>query len=62
MLRKFKWQAGYASFSVSPSKLSALVEYIDSQEEHHRHVTFQQEYRKLLRLHNIPFDERWVWD
>jgi putative transposase len=62
MLRKFKWQAGYASFSVSPSKLNALLEYIENQEEHHRQVTFQEEYRQLLRRHNVPFDERWMWD
>ncbi len=62
MLKKFKWQRGYAGFSVSPSQLGKLVDYIDNQEEHHRHETFQDEYRRLLRLHEVDFDERWVWD
>ncbi len=62
MLKKFKWQRGYAAFSVSPSQLGKLIHYIDNQEEHHRRESFQEEYRRLLRLHEVEFDERWVWD
>ena len=58
----FKWQRGYAGFSVGPSQLGKLVDYIDNQEEHHRHETFQDEYRRLLHLPEVDFDERWVWD
>ena len=34
----------------------------ENQEEHHRKMTFQDEFRALLRRHNIEFDERYVWD
>ena len=58
----FAWQAGYGVFSVSPSNLEAVRKYIENQEEHHRHVTFQDEFRELLRKHGIEWDERYVWD
>ncbi len=60
--RGFFWQRGYGAFSVSPSQLHAVFSYIESQQEHHRTRTFQEEYRELLRRHNVEFDERYVWD
>jgi REP element-mobilizing transposase RayT len=58
----FHWQSGYGIFSVSPSHRAALEIYIAGQAEHHRVVTFQDEYRKLLQKYGIEFDERYVWD
>ena len=58
----FFWQRGYGAFSVSPSQLEAVMEYVDTQQEHHRTRTFQEEYRELLRRHGMDFDERYVWD
>jgi REP element-mobilizing transposase RayT len=60
--RNFFWQRGYGAFSVSPSQLEAVVQYIDAQPEHHRTRTFQEEYREMLRRHGVDFDERYVWD
>jgi putative transposase len=60
--RLFFWQRGYAAFSVSPSQLEAVLQYIEEQQEHHRTRTFQEEYRELLRKHGVDFDERYVWD
>jgi len=36
----FKWQAGYASFSVSESRVESVEKYVSSQEEHHGKVMF----------------------
>lgn len=58
----FHWQGGYGIFSISPSHRPALEKYIDNQAEHHRKVTFQEEYRRLLDRYDIAFDERYVWD
>ena len=58
----FRWQTGYAAFSVSRSQTDAVRRYIDSQEEHHRRVTFEAEFVELLRLHQVPYDERTLWD
>lgn len=32
------------------------------QEEHHRTMTFQEEYRRFLEKHGVEWDERYVWD
>jgi putative transposase len=58
----FQWQAGYGAFSVSQSQKSRVEDYVRSQEEHHRQSSFQDEFRELLRKHNIAFDEQYVWD
>ena len=60
--RGFSWQRGYGAFSVSPSQLEAVLQYIDGQQEHHRTRTFQEEYRELLHKHDVEFDERYIWD
>ena len=61
-LRAFQWQNGYGGFSVSPSQIRAASEYIDRQDEHHRVVNFQDEFRKFLRKYGVEYDERYVWD
>ena len=59
---RFAWQSGYAAFAVSQSSVADVTRYIEGQEEHHRTMTFQDEYRAFLRRHGIAFDERYVWD
>ena len=61
-LATFAWQRGYGAFSVGPSDLDALLHYIDTQEEHHRTRTFQDEYRAFLKKYGIDYNERYVWD
>jgi REP element-mobilizing transposase RayT len=61
-LRDFFWQNGYGAFSISPSHVELLRTYIANQEEHHRVVTFQEEFRGLLRKYGIEWDEKYVWD
>jgi putative transposase len=61
-LASFYWQNGYGAFSISPSHVEALKEYIANQEEHHRQETFQEEFRRLLKKYGVEYDERYVWD
>jgi putative transposase len=58
----FAWQSGYGAFSVSHSNDPGVRRYIASQEEHHRRVTFQEEFLEFLKRHEIPYDERYIWD
>jgi REP element-mobilizing transposase RayT len=60
--RGFYWQRGYGAFSVSPSQVDAVLQYVTDQEEHHRTRSFQEEYRDFLTKYGIEFDERYVWD
>jgi REP element-mobilizing transposase RayT len=59
---KFAWQNGYGIFSVSHSDIERVKNYIKTQEEHHRHKTFQEEFREFLKAYEIEYDERYMWD
>jgi REP element-mobilizing transposase RayT len=59
---KFQWQNGYGAFSVSESNKDSVIKYIVGQAEHHKKLSFQDEYRKFLIRHKISFDEKYVWD
>ena len=61
-LTDFHWQAGYGAFSVSQSNVEQVRQYVANQESHHRQRTFQDEFRELLRRHELEWDERSVWD
>jgi REP element-mobilizing transposase RayT len=58
----FQWQSGYGAFSVSQSAVVEVIDYIRDQAEHHRKITFQDEFRRFLQRYEIEFDERYVWD
>ena len=58
----FFWQEGYGAFSVSNSHVDAVIAYIKGQEEHHRKVSFQDEFRKICQLYKAELDERYAWD
>ena len=57
----FGWQDGYGAFTASPSCVPAIVKYIATQREHHRHQTFEEEYLAFLERHGIEFDERYAF-
>ena len=61
-LADFYWQRGNGAFSISPSHVDALKQYIADQEEHHRRESFQDEFRRLCRKYGLEIDERYVWD
>jgi hypothetical protein len=59
--RSFAWQRGYGAFTVSESRRAAVIRYIQDQEKHHRRISFQEEFLKLLANHGVEFDERYIW-
>ena len=58
----FAWQNGYGAFSIGQSSFDNVRQYIQNQEERHKTVKFQDEFRAFLRKYNIEYDERYVWD
>jgi len=60
--KHFAWQAGYAAFTVSISRVDAARDYIAAQQTHHSRVSFQEEFLTLLRKHGLAFDARDVSD
>lgn len=61
-LSQFYWQDGYGAFSVNPSEVDLVINYIANQKEHHKKKSFQEEYRAFLKKYNVDYDERYVWD
>jgi putative transposase len=58
----FAWQAGYGAFSCGQSQLPVLINYIENQNEHHRDKKFEEELIELLKLYEVEYDERYLWD
>jgi len=50
---KLLWGRGYGAFSVSPSNLDKVCKYIANQEEHHKKVTFEEEFNKFLKAYGV---------
>ncbi|MCC6284378.1 MAG: transposase [Phycisphaerales bacterium] len=61
-LGSFAWQEGYSVITVSKSQEGAVKAYIAGQHEHHKKEDFKSELSRMLRLHEIEFDEKYVFD
>ena len=59
-LKNFTWQRGYGAFTVSQSHVRSVCSYIERQKEHHRRISFRDEFLVFLRRNEIEFDERFV--
>ena len=58
---RFAWQGGYGGFSVSPSLHDKTKHYIENQEEHHKKMTFKEEYILFLNEYGIDYNENYLW-
>ena len=58
----FAWQRGFGAFSVSASNIEAVHDYIRNQAEHHKQLTFKDEFRALLQRHGIEFVEQYLFE
>ena len=53
LLTKFAWQVGYAVFLVSESQMKSVTQYICNQKEHHKKLSFKEEWDRFLKLNKI---------
>ena len=53
------WADGYAALTYAYRDKEIIINYIINQQEHHKKVSFVEEYRKLLNEHEIKIDERY---
>jgi REP element-mobilizing transposase RayT len=60
--KNFRWQNGYAAFSVDQSNIERIKNYITNQKIHHQKKSFREEYLLLAKKYEMPFDERYMWD
>lgn len=59
---KFEWQEGYGAFSYSKSHVSSVISYIENQEEHHKKISFRDEYLEFLKKFEIEYNEKYIFD
>jgi REP element-mobilizing transposase RayT len=55
------WGEGYAALSYSLRDKDMIVKYIINQQEHHKKVSFKDEYKAFIKEMGLEFDER-DWD
>jgi putative transposase len=56
--KKFAWQAGFGAFSVSESTVELVERYIENQNEHHREMSFLDEYEEFMDIHGVNYTSR----
>lgn len=56
-----EWQTGYGAFTYSEREKEMIINYIENQKEHHQNVSFEVEYKDLLKSHGVEFDEKYLW-
>lgn len=61
-LEDFEWQRGFVAVSVSPTEVAEVQKSIAFQARRHRTMTFQEEYLKLLKDNDIPFEADDLWE
>ena len=57
---QFAWQESASAFSVSKSDVDKVCKYILNQKEHHRKVSFAEEYEKFIKFYQKtlqPFEQ-----
>ena len=60
-VRDFQWQEKFGGFSVSQSQSATVVRYIQRQKEHHKKMSFEDEFVKLLKAHNVEYDPKFLF-
>lgn len=60
--KNFYWQNGYGGFSVNPLEVDIVRNYILNQDEHHKKLSFKDEYVAFLKKYKIKYDEQYLWD
>ena len=58
---QFEWQKGYGGFGVSASNVDAVIAYVKSQREHHKKMTFEQEFVGMLKKAGMAYDPKYVF-
>ena len=58
---RFEWQESFGAFSYCRDEIGAVARYIENQQEHHKKENFLDEYRRMLKLFQIEFDERYIF-
>ncbi len=53
------WAVSFAAFTYNLNDKQTIIDYIKNQKEHHKTVSFEEEYRNFLIENGIEIDERY---
>ena len=53
------WDVSFAAFTYNLNDKQTIIDYIKNQKEHHKTVSFEEEYRNFLIENGIEIDERY---
>jgi putative transposase len=53
LMSNFEWGDEYFAVGVADSDINRVRAYIDNQEEHHRKISFQEEYEDFIKRHDL---------
>ncbi|WP_417611722.1 IS200/IS605 family transposase [Owenweeksia hongkongensis] len=56
----FAWQKGFGAFSYAKSQTKQVVDYILNQKEHHKKMSFEEEYLGFLEKFDVDYDSKYV--
>ncbi len=62
VIGKFNWQNGFGAFTYSKSQINSVIEYILKQIEHHKKISFKDEYITFLKKFEIEYNEKYLFD
>jgi len=54
------WAEGYAAITISIKEKDKVIEYIKNQKEHHKTISFADEYKKFIIDNGIEFNEKYL--
>lgn len=55
-----EWARGYCAITHSIKQRDVVIEYIKNQKEHHRKISFAEEFKKLLEEYHIDYEEKYL--
>jgi putative transposase len=55
------WQVGYGAFTYHISSKDFRIRYVENQREHHKKISFREEYTQLLKEHSINFMDDYLF-
>jgi REP element-mobilizing transposase RayT len=59
---KFQWQKGYGAFSYSHSQIDYVINYVNNQDEHHKNLSFKEEYLLFLEKYEVAYDPKYLFE
>lgn len=59
---KFQWQSGFGAFFYAHSQCVTIINYINSQEQHHSQTKFKDEYHEWLQKFNVEFEDNYLFE